>query len=193
MAEMFTPQSGSAQNMLTAGGRNIPLFSQAAGVHNLVSTPEWMIKIDELLGSTIQDYDQFAELYGWASEEARVTKGSTANNLFATSALLQSPVTIVLPVSEYAATLDLKMYSGSNIEEITIVRLGNVGEERQIMQQIKYSNCKIEGISQIGDMYVVSFRPLTRENTVNKYDQTGGNVGQAVSAVDYSTGATPAA
>lgn len=166
----------------------IPMVDPNIRHTNNVSTPEWMIQIDDLLSSTIENYEGFADLLGWHAEQARLTKGRTGNQLFSTAAVQHSNVLIVLPAGIYIPTLETKMNTGSNIALIKIVRLANDGDLKVTLQEIEYTNCKVESMEQHLDEIVISFRPETRQNTVNKYKQGGGKEGQAVSKFDYTTG-----
>lgn len=155
---------------------------------NNVSTPEWMIKIDDLLSSTIEKFEGFADLYGWHAEQARLTKGSPASQLYSTAAVQHSNVLIVLPAGIYIPTLETKMNTGANIALIKIVRLANVGDLKVSLQEIEYTNCKIDSMEQQLDEVIISFRPEARQNTIIKYAQDGSKKGQAVSKFDYSKG-----
>ena len=155
---------------------------------NNVSTPEWMIKIDDLLSSTIEKFEGFADLYGWHAEQARLTKGRLANQLFSTAAVQHSNVLIVLPLGIYIPMLETKMNSGGNIALIKIVRLANVGDLKVSLQEVEYTNCKIDSMEQQLDEVIISFRPEARQNTIIKYAQDGSKKGQAVSKFDYTKG-----
>ena len=159
---------------------------------NPVKSPEWMVKIDDLMSSTIGGFEAYGELYSWGASHARISKGETGNNFLSTSAMVHSAVELTLVNNVYAATLDIKMATGANIGEITIVRLTNVGDLKKTAQQVKFTNCKVEKIDHVGDYITLSFRPETRENTIYQYDQTGANKGQAVSLIDYTTGSATA-
>lgn len=156
---------------------------------NLVKSPEWMVMMDDFTASSIEGYEGYAELFSWSASHGRISKGESGNNYFSTSALVHSPVELVLVNNIYAANLDNKLASASNIAEITIIRLVNVGDLKQVAQEVKFFNCKIEIIKHSGDYISVSFRPEKRTNTINQYDQTGAKQGQAVSSIDYTTGA----
>ncbi len=167
----------------------IPTVDPNIGHQNRISTPTWMILIDDLMSSSIENFEDHAELYGWYAEQARITEGSGANNLFSTSAVQHSNVVVVIPNNIYGPTLEFKMNSGANIAKIHIVRLGNYGDLKLSMQEITYTNCRIESMQQELDRLILTFRPETRENKVIKYKQDGTKEGQAVTKYDYTTGA----
>jgi hypothetical protein len=188
MSTMSGP--GPQQGYIPVNGHNIavPVSNPNINHQNRVKTPEWMISIDDLMNSTIENFEDHAELFGWYAEQSRITEGSAANNLFSTATVQHSNVIIVIPNNIYGPTLEFKMNSGANIAKIHIVRLSNVGDLKVPLQEINYTNCRVESIQQELDKLIISFRPETRENTVIKYKQDGSKEGQAVTKFDYTKG-----
>lgn len=175
---------------ITLGDRSIsiPIVNPSIQHTNNISTPEWMIQMDDLLSSTIENFEDFGELYGWYAEQARLTQGHTANQLISTSAVQHSNILVVLPVGIYIPSLENKMNSGANIASILIVRLMNVGDMKEKQQMVLFNDCKIESMQQQLDQTIISFRPTARTNIIFKYSQAGELEGQSVSFFDYTTG-----
>ncbi|AIK95578.1 hypothetical protein [Candidatus Odyssella acanthamoebae] len=188
------------QSPVIGAGMNVPIHAPTIQHTSHVATPEWMVMIDDLLSSTIEgspdgtdaDLTQCAELLGWYSEQARLTKGNTANQLFSTSAVQHSSVVIAIPMGDYVASLENKMNTGSNIAAIKLIRLANITDLKVPLQFITYTNCRIESTQQQLDKLILSFRPETRQNTVVKYGQDGQKVGNNVSFFDYTKGTAEA-
>lgn len=168
----------------------VPRFTPQIRHDGRVTTPEWMISIDDILTSTITDHDTQAELFGFYAQSSRQTTGNTANQLFTTAAVQHSDVYIIIPNGDFAATLENKMNTGATIEAITIQRLGNMSVVNMVLQEIKFEKCKFQTFQQIGDELQISFRPQKRTNTIFKFDQTGQPVGQSASTFDFTTAAT---
>jgi hypothetical protein len=181
--DQYTPQ------VLANRAASIPMVDPSIRHTNSVTTPEWMISIDDLLSSTIEGFEDCSELYGWFAEQGRLTKGRSGNQLFSTAAVQHSNVLIVLPAGIFIPTLETKMNTGSNLALIKIVRLANMTDLKVSLQEIEYTNCLIDSMEQQLDNIVISFRPETRQNTIFKYKQDGSKEGQAVSKFDYTTGA----
>lgn len=189
---------------LIGSGISIPMVNPSIVHTSHVSTPEWMVMIDDLLNSTIEgtpsgtdiNLTTCAELLGWFSEQARLTKGNTSNQLFSTAAIQHSSVVIAIPMGEYVASLENKMNTGSNIAAIKLIRLGNYGDAAESLkaplQIITYTNCRLESTQQQLDKIVLSFRPETRENNIVRYGQDGLKVGNNVSFFDYTKGSIDA-
>lgn len=180
----------------------IPRFRPSIEHRGLTATPEWMVKIDEYLSSTIEgtaenplpegagpvDFSICAELFGWRDEQARLTKGSTANQLYSSAAVQQSTVGIIIPSASYIPNLEQLMYTGANLKEIHLVRLGNIEQLNVPLQIVSYTTSKIETLQQELDEIILYFRPATRQNTNYKYSQDGLLVGQNVSSFDFIKG-----
>lgn len=177
-------------------GMTVPVHSPSIQHTSHVALPEWMVMIDDLLSSTVDgapdgtdaDLTQCCELLGWYSEQARLTKGNTANQLFSTAAVQHSSVLIAIPIGDYVASLENKMNSGANIAAIKLIRLANITDLKVPLQHIIYTNCRIESTQQQLDRFVLSFRPETRQNTIVQYNQDGTKKGNNVSYFDYTTG-----
>ena len=181
-------QYGS-QNLIGDRDVSIPVVDPNIKHTGSIASPEWMIKIDDLLTSTIDGFEGYCELYGWFAEQARLTKGNTVGQLFSTSAVQHSNILVVVPNGMYLPLLETKMNSGSNISMVRIVRLSNITDYLLPVQEIEYQNCKVDSIQQKLDEIILSIRPETRTNIVTQYGQDGGKLGQNVSRFDYTKGA----
>lgn len=151
-----------------------------------VKSPEWMIKMDEILSSNVDGYDKYGELFGWYAESSRFSSGDISNQHMSSATLKHSDLVVFIPCAGYAADLETKMNTGTPIEELTIVRLGNVKSAKVALQSIKYTICRIQSFQQQLDRLFLHFNVTTRENTIFVYDADGNNTGQSVSSVDYS-------
>jgi hypothetical protein len=188
-------QSGGS-SVIGNGGLNIPMMNSSIQHTSHIAMPEWMVMMDDLLSSTVTgtldeidvDLTKCCELLGWYSEQARLTKGNTVNQLFSTAAVQHSSVLIAIPVGNYVASLENNMNSGTNIAVIELIRLANMTDLRKPLQCVTYTNCLIESVQQQLDKLILSFRPETRQNTIIQYSQDGVKQGQNVSYFDYTTG-----
>ncbi len=84
---------------------SIPVVDPRIRHINNVTTPEWMISIDKFLTSNVEGYETYTELFGWFAEQARLTKGNTATQLFSTSAVQHSNIMVVIPNGMYLPLL----------------------------------------------------------------------------------------
>lgn len=150
-----------------------------------VKSPEWMIKIDDLMKSDVDGFNDHCELFGWHGESSRFTTGDISNNLFTSATLKHSDLVILIPNGGYAATLETNMNTGVPINP-TIVRLGNIKATKVMIQKIDYTNCFIQSFQQQLDRLILRLSVTTKTNTIFVYDNTGQNQGQVVSTVDYS-------
>jgi hypothetical protein len=151
-----------------------------------VKSPEWMIKIGDLLVSDVDGFNDYCELFGWYGESSRLTTGDISNQLFTSATLKHSDLVLLLPNGGHGAQLESKMNIGLPLEAVQIVRLGNIKATKVKLQVIDYTNCRIQSFQQQLDRVILSLSVSTKTNTVFVYDNSGTNKGQMVSKVDYS-------
>ena len=151
-----------------------------------VKAPEWMVKMDDLMKSEVADFNDHAELFGWYAESSRFTTGDISNNLFTSATLKHSDLILLLPNGGYSAQLETRMNTGTEVDSLTIVRLGNIKALKVKLQTIVYTNCRIQTFQQQLDRLILQLSVTTKENTIFVYDVNGESKGQVVSKVDYS-------
>ncbi|RZI45141.1 hypothetical protein [Candidatus Finniella inopinata] len=167
-------------------------FNKAVGnnssydVHSGVRSPEWMVKIDDIMKSNVDGFEDHAELFRWVGSSKRKTTSDFGNNLFTSATLYHSLVEIEIANGEFAPALETKMNKGEHLELMTIVRLGNAKDLKVKFQTIAFGNCRIEGFEQAGDRLILQLYVTTKENTVIPIGQDGAPGGNSVSKVDYS-------
>lgn len=166
----------------------IPLAKPMGGKSRRVATPEIMIKIDNILKSSYKDFTDYCELLGHQESVSRETKEHATGGLFSSGMVEQSDVYVAIPTELSMPIILGKLYKGRNIETIKIVRLSNVGEERKMLQEMEFSDCRVDWLEQRLDMVVFKFRPKTRQDTVYQYDQTGKKTGQTHEIFRFDTG-----
>lgn len=151
-----------------------------------VQSPEWMIKMDTFLSSTVNGYTDFCELYGWYGESSRYTSGDVANSLFTSATLRHTDLVVIIPNGGYATTIESLMNTGTMIQKLTIARLGTIELQTVTLQTLVYSTCRIQKFNQQLDQVAIELSILSKENTIFVYGQDGTSQGQMVSQVDYS-------
>ncbi len=112
--------------------------SDGGGALSGVQSPEWMVQIDSLLTSAVEGYTNYAQLFGWYGESSRYTSGDLSSSLFTSAMLRHSDLIIVIPNGGYAATIETLMNSGTPIQQLSIVRLGNINSQTVTLQTLKY-------------------------------------------------------
>lgn len=150
-----------------------------------VKSPEWMVKIDDLLFSQVAKFNDYCELFGWHAESSRFTNGDVSNELFTSATIRHSDVILIIPNGGYSASLQTYMNRGQVIGEMYIVRLGNVGEMKVVLQQIKFETVRVQSFQQQLDRVIIHTQVLTKTDTHFIYDYTGQIRGQMVTAAHY--------
>lgn len=165
----------------------VPIVNQDDRIPSFSRSPEWMVKMDDLLNSSVENFAEYAEVFGWSGTMSRNTSPYLSSDLHTTSTLVHTDLAIIIPMSGYAAKLNMRMAKGMKISKITLVRLGNIEDVKQIIQQIDFEICRIQSIQQSIDQLSLTIQVQKRTDTVNVYKQDGSNSGKVVSTVDFST------
>lgn len=153
-----------------------------------VRSPEWMVKIDKLLSSSVDGYEEFTEIFGWQEESSRFTAGNLSNQLLGSATLKHSGLILLIPNGGHSAQIELKMNRGIPLDLVQIVRLGNIRDVKVKLQLLEYHACWIQAFQQELDRVILTLSVSYKKNTLFIYDQAGGNKGQMVSEVDYVKG-----
>lgn len=177
-------------NELKFGGDriSIPMVDSKFHDDTLITTPEWMICMDDLLESTIKGYEKYAPLFGWYAEHSRETRGNVTGDLVSNACVKQSDIIVIIPNRLYIPKIDNIMTSGKVIEKISIVRISNSEKLKVAVQTINFTLCQISIVQQRLQDAVITFRTTARENIITQYDQEGNKTGQTVSSYDYRKG-----
>jgi hypothetical protein len=150
-----------------------------------VKSPEWMIKIEDLVSSEVDGFDDHCQLFGWYGESSRLTTGDISNTLNSSATLKHSDLVLLIPNGGHGAQLETKMNLGTPLTEVKIVRLGNIKAAKVKMQEIEFSTCRIQSIQQQLDRLLVFLSVGTKTNTVYVFGPDGSQKGQMVSKVNY--------
>lgn len=164
----------------------VPITEDPATEIQSVRSPEWMVKLDDIVFSSITGFEDHCELYGWYAEAGRFTSGDVANQLFTSATLRHSDVIIIIPGGGYAAQLQTQMNMGRMIGQMTIVHLGNVEQSKVKLQEIVHDQCRIQNYQQQLDRLVLHIQVTAKTDTHFVYDRAGQIKGQMVTSVNYS-------
>jgi hypothetical protein len=151
-----------------------------------VKSPEWMLRLDDILFSYVQGYEDCCELFGWYAESNRFTSADVSNELFTSATLKHSDIIVIIPNGGYGSVLQTCMNSGNIIESMSIVRLGNVGNMKVKLQEIAFDICRVQSFQQQLDRINLNIQVTTKTDTHYIYDVTGQIKGQMVTSVNYS-------
>lgn len=158
----------------------LPLYEKPEGVS--ISSPEWIIKMDDLITSTLTGFESYAEISGFRAESGRFSSGN--NPALSSASLRHTELIIVMTNGSYAPKLETRMNTGRPVTLVEIVHLGNSGRR---LQTLKYSGCRLQSFQQdVNDSLILSFQVSKRTNTMHSYDEEGTATGQDETTVDYT-------
>jgi hypothetical protein len=175
-------------------------------------TPEWMVSFSSLsegmlagtpamylgLGSrllafffdkigaysSVNKLSSFTELFGWNAELSRYVDGNLAGALITSASVKHSPIVLMIPSGSFAATAEEAMYKGTLIKCITIIRLGYVKGDLNILQTMVFKECRIIRFQQQLDRLILHCSILKKLTMISVFDQDGSFAGLGVGEVD---------
>jgi len=167
-------------------------FVRSTSKENNVRSPEWLLKIDDLLESNIDEFKDHCELLKFESQASRETSGNAGGQLFKIANMQHSDVVLTIPNGSYVAKLENKMNQGQPLQLVSIVHLGNINNTKVKMQVIDHENCWIQKMQPLhdSDSVMFSIKIRSKVNTIYVYDHDGVNKGQMVSSANYAANTT---
>jgi hypothetical protein len=154
-------------------------------------TTSFLVKMDDMLTSTVDGCEDFAPLLWFTSTEERVSSGKSAGDFKASATLVHSLLELHIPTDSYMPTLRQALRDNTNIKEVYVSRGGNLnGDVNQELYWSKFKDCKIEAIEEFPDKLVLRIRIFGRSDMAIAVDTTGtAGAGNTASGWDYSTNA----
>lgn len=169
-------------------GNNVILARPHAPDTNTTSqrTPEWMVEISgNLSGSNVSGFETYCELFDFHYSYKSHTAGHTGKDLFNSSALDHSPVSLLIPINVYSSRLRDALNKAKKIDTIKIRHIGGRDITDNALQIITYESCRIIEVVQHGNQLGIAF--LFVKVTEQNFDLSG-NTGQNVASMDYGDG-----
>lgn len=152
------------------------------------ATPEYMVKMDSLLESTVKDFEDYIQAYHFAFSISRFTNPNAAHQQYSSSRVqFENPV-LVIPNGRHTPDLINKLISGILVEEIKFCRLQNIADVNQKGEEISFKKCYFQVITPKYDVLLVSFRFTEYSHSTTSYDQSGTSKGNNVVTYNMGTG-----
>lgn len=162
-----------------------------SGLHNDYSqrttTPEWVIKMADLLSSYVTNFEDHTEVYYWGYKLSRPTNPSSGGPLYSAAAVSITDIQVVIPNTDSSTTLEFKMMKGEPIESISIKRLANINGVNVTTMDMNFDNCFIQTVEPHGDQLKITFKCTYYKKTAYRYDQNGESKGQTEVSFDFET------
>ena len=156
---------------------------------NHTKTVEYMVMLDALVQSDVTNFNQYCPLYQFLLHGSRQANPNASQEKKSSGRFaMQNPI-IVIPTSSFIAELFQKLVDGSTINEIHIVRLGNMsGQLNQIIEEYKFNTCELQDVRTNYDTTRIEFRATLVEITINGYNQAGQKQGSRNVKFNLETG-----
>jgi len=155
---------------------------------NVIATPEYVVKIDDLVSSTVENYEEYVQLMHFGYEISRQTNPNVADQLYTSARVsLEDPV-LIIPNGAFAPILIQKLIRGDLIQEIRIKRLANIAEMNVTVQELVFTENFFQRVVPTYDTIRLSLRAETYENIIYSYDQMGQKTGTTSVKFNARTG-----
>lgn len=149
-------------------------------------TPEWMVELSGgLSGSTVAGLETYCELYDFYYTYKSHTGGHTGKDLFNSSSLDHSPVSLLIPINVYTSRIRDAINTKKRIDSIKIRHIGGRDLLDNSLQILTYESCRIIELVQQNKNVALSFSFI--KVTEQNFDLSGGT-GQNVASMDYGDG-----
>lgn len=156
---------------------------------NYTKAIEYMVKMDSLVNSAVNNFNDHCPLYQFLLHGSRQSNPNASQEKKSSGRfVMQNPI-LVIPNSTFAAVIFQKLVDGSNINEIRVVRLGNLsGQMNQKIEEYVFSTCELQDVQTNYDTIRIEFRATLVEITINGYDQSGSQQGSNNVKFNLETG-----
>ncbi|MCP4922948.1 MAG: hypothetical protein GY915_02815 [bacterium] len=151
-------------------------------------TPSHMILMDDMLGSTVSDFEDHAILYDFTLTQSKVTNPDQGGPLYSSSQVTASDVEVVIPHGPHLTVLLDRLHKSIPIAQTTFVTLANISETNVHMLDLNFYNCYLQRITPNKEKVVMTFKYAAFDTEVFEYSQDGQLLGQTVYAKDFTTG-----
>lgn len=187
----------------------VPVRPYGSGMQK--RTPEWMVSFSPLgstlltgmtlenmgvaalslstLADTIKAYSSvkklpiFTEVFGLNSESSRYIRDDVDGALLTAARVQHSPLVLMIPAGAFAADAEDAMFRGKIITCITVVRLGFIRSNLQILQTGLFKDCRIIRFQQQLDRLILHCFVLEKVTTMTVFKQDGSPVGVGVNEI----------
>ena len=152
------------------------------------ATPQYMVKMDDLVASTVENFTSAIQLFHFDFEVSRFTNPNTAHQQYSSSRVqFENPV-LVIPNGVHTPNILNRLISGILVDEIKISRLQNIKEVNQEAEVITFKKCYYQNVTPKYDALIITFRFVEYSHQTKSYGQDGTEKGNNVVTYDMGTG-----
>jgi hypothetical protein len=166
----------------------VPIYREEKPQEATVShTSGWMVDVNDVTAGNVEAFPTYVELFGYFSKLSRFVSGNVSHALFTSGSVKLSEVIFVIQNGEHGPKIEHKMYSGTIIPFIKIVRLGWSQDALSILQEITYTEVRVVFFSHNIQYMVFGIQARTRTNDISEFQQIDGVCsGHKISKMNYS-------
>ena len=151
-----------------------------------LAAPKYMIQMDDLLSSEIENFTQSTQLYYF--DLLRTIRGNVGDEMVSSARIEMSNAVFFISNTFHTPKIIQSMLNGDNINEIKIIRLQNLKQKNEAAETIVFKNCFFQSLVPRFDMLIGDFRYNDYSHTVESNTQTGESQGKASATYQLSKG-----
>ncbi|MDR3285729.1 MAG: hypothetical protein LBS83_03535 [Holosporales bacterium] len=148
---------------------------------------EWIVSLDDLCKSDIEEYAKYTELLSWFFEASRFSSCNLPGKP-TYGAIKNSDLILFLPNGEHGPKIEQQLYSGKYITKAVIIRLRWVGGKKQVIQKITFNNLRIIEFQQNIQYITAFFQIKDKESDIETFSlEDGTSLGHKVSNLKFDS------
>ncbi|MBO6056265.1 MAG: hypothetical protein J6P84_04765 [Alphaproteobacteria bacterium] len=152
----------------------------------VTSTPEYLIKVDNVFTSTIVNYEQFAECLWFEIGTARPSPPDPSNFFSGDRGILGKNPLVCMKYTRGATTIQQYLAGGNCIENIIIKRLAHLDMDDQEIQALSFYDCFITTYEQKNNLIFFSFSFTRMADEQAVFNNNGGKKGNDAFSFDFN-------
>ena len=152
------------------------------------ATPQYMVKMDDLVKSCVQKFEGAIQLYHFDFEVSRFTNPNTAHQQYSSGRVQFDNPLLIIPNGIHTPNIMNRLITGILIKEIKISRLQNIDETNVEAEAITFTNCYYQNVTPKYDSLIITFRFVEYMHLTTYYEQDGTAKGNNVVSYNMSTG-----
>ncbi|MGI4850653.1 MAG: hypothetical protein ACRYGR_01760 [Janthinobacterium lividum] len=153
-----------------------------------LATPRYMIRMDSLLSSQVENFNDAIQLYEYDLDMSRTTDSNIGDTKQASGRVEFSNPVIFISNVTFTPTLTQRLIDGIIIEKIEFIRLQNIEKKNQPAETITFKNCYFQAIALRKTILVGDFRFSEYSHWLSSISQDGKNNGNLAASYNLVTG-----
>ncbi|MHA1558647.1 MAG: hypothetical protein ACTSXG_02410 [Alphaproteobacteria bacterium] len=147
---------------------------------------DFLLKMDNLFSTGPRGFEEYCDLIDIYWELKSTPSNDTADP--SSKSIHHSELVVLIPTGPHEAVLEMDLYKGAKLGEVTILKLININETLIPKQKLEFQRCQVIGNQPKDDLFILNLKIDKRLNTLYKYGPNGEKEGQIIAGFDFVEG-----